>query len=137
MTWELASGTSESAVLRALEALQPIRTEALHSVLDDLERVLGPDYLPDEEEIQNLTLRMRGHLMQHLAAVPEHEPRPEASADLVATARGLLDVEVPGDYMGIRIHLRRMALAGLDLIGFTRVPAPSPLIAPPLLRQSP
>lgn len=126
MTWELAFGTSERAVLRALEALQPIQTAALHSTHDDPERVLGPDYLPDEEEIQDLTLRLRGHLMQLLTAVPEHEPRPEASADLVATVRGLLDVEVPGEYMGIRIHLRHMALAGLCLLGTARDPAPSP-----------
>ncbi|MFD3539652.1 DUF6415 family natural product biosynthesis protein [Streptomyces sp. NPDC058662] len=125
MTWELACDTSKTAVLRVLEALQPIRTPVLHSVFDDLERVLGPDYVPDEEETQDLTLRMRGHLMQLLAAVPEYESR-RAIADLVATVRGLLDVEVPGDYMGIRIHLRRMALASLGLPGFARVPAPSP-----------
>ncbi|MFE9469391.1 DUF6415 family natural product biosynthesis protein [Streptomyces virginiae] len=90
MTWELACDTSERAVLRVLEALQPIRTPVLHSVFDDLERVFGPDYVPDEDETQDLTLRMRGHLMQLLAAVPEYESKPEAIADLVATVRGLL-----------------------------------------------
>ncbi|MFG2234902.1 DUF6415 family natural product biosynthesis protein [Streptomyces sp. NPDC048723] len=115
----------EGAVLRALEALQPIRTPVLNCLFNDLECVLGPDYVPDEEEIQDLTLRMRGHLMQLLATVPEHSSRPEAIAEPVATVRGLLDVEVPGDYTGIRIHLRHMAVAGLALLGIAGATAPS------------
>ncbi|MFD9339824.1 DUF6415 family natural product biosynthesis protein [Streptomyces sp. NPDC060028] len=92
VTWEHMFGTSERAVLSVLR------------------RCSRPGR------------RLRGHLMQLLAAVPESGSEPEALADPVAAVRSLLDVEVPGDYMGIRIHLRRMGLAGLRLLGFARAP---------------
>lgn len=127
MTLGLAFDASETTVLRVLEALRPIRTQVLDSIFDVLEDVLGQDYVPDEDVIQDLSLRMRGHLMQLLAVVPEYESRANDFADLVAIAHGLLNVEVPGDYMGIRVHLRRMALAGLSLLDrFGPLPAPSP-----------
>ncbi|MFC9293954.1 DUF6415 family natural product biosynthesis protein [Streptomyces sp. NPDC057011] len=47
------------------------RTQVPNSRFDDLDRVLAPGYVPDEEEIQGLALRMRGHLMQLLATILE------------------------------------------------------------------
>ncbi|MFD9356425.1 DUF6415 family natural product biosynthesis protein [Streptomyces sp. NPDC060031] len=126
MTWDVAFDASETTRMRVLEALQPIRPSVLELIFEDLEVVLGQDYVPDEDEIQDLSLRMRGHLRQLLAVVPEYESRLDEIAPLVATARRLLDAEVPGD-LGIRAHLRRMALAGIGLLDrFAPVPAPSP-----------
>lgn len=104
---------SETTVLRVLEALRPVQTPTVvDSIFDALEDILGQDYIPDDDEIADLSLRMRGYLMRLLGVVPKHED----FTALVARARALLDVEVPGDYMGIRVHLRRMALTALGLL---------------------
>ncbi|MFE3608353.1 DUF6415 family natural product biosynthesis protein [Streptomyces goshikiensis] len=115
---------SETTVIRVLEALRPVQTPAVvDSILDTLEDILGPDHIPDEDEIPDLSLRMRGYLMRLLGVVPEHE----GLVDLVTTARALLDVEVPGDYLGVRVHLRRMALVALSLLDhLAPLPVPSP-----------
>ncbi|MGW6859172.1 DUF6415 family natural product biosynthesis protein [Streptomyces xanthophaeus] len=115
---------SETTVIRVLEALRPVQTPGVvDSIFDTLEDILGPDYIPDEEEIPDLGLRMRGYLMRLLGVVPEHEDLTE----LIKTARALLDVDVPGDYLAVRVHLRRMALAALSLLEhLAPIPAPSP-----------
>ncbi|MFD3328584.1 DUF6415 family natural product biosynthesis protein [Streptomyces sp. NPDC058701] len=82
------------------------------SIFDALEDILGQGYIPDDDEISDLSLRMRGYLMRLLAVAPEQDDFTEP----VARARALLDVDVPGDYMGIRVHLRRMALTALALL---------------------
>ncbi|MFK0202584.1 DUF6415 family natural product biosynthesis protein [Streptomyces lavendulae] len=117
---------SETVAFRILTALgQSAASRAfgmpLKSVFDDLEIVLGPDYLPPDDAIPDLTLRMRGHLMLLLGAAREYE------TDDLRSARDLLDREVPGDYTGTRVHLRRMALACLRLLAFsTPYPPPGP-----------
>ncbi|MDX2394109.1 DUF6415 family natural product biosynthesis protein [Streptomyces sp. DK15] len=104
---------SEATVIRVLEALRPGPAPAiLASLFEALEDILGPDSLPDDDAIADLRLLMRGHLMRLLGVVPERQD----FTDLAVVARALLDAEVPGDYMGIRVHLRRMALAALDLL---------------------
>ncbi|WP_406514481.1 DUF6415 family natural product biosynthesis protein (plasmid) [Streptomyces sp. NBC_00161] len=115
---------SEATVMRVLDALRPVQHPAVvDSIFDVLDDILGPDYIPDEDEIPDLSLRMRGYLMRLLAVVPEDEDL----TDLVTTARDLLDVEVPGDYLGVRLHLRRMALAALGLLDYLApLPVPSP-----------
>lgn len=115
---------SETTIIRVLEALRPVQSsEVVGSILDTLEDILGPDYIPDEDEIPDLSLRMRGYLMQLLGAIPDDE----TLTNLVKTARALLDVEVPGDYVAVRLHLRRMALAALGLLDHpAHLPVPSP-----------
>ncbi|MGG8410305.1 DUF6415 family natural product biosynthesis protein [Streptomyces sp. 12297] len=109
-----------------LEALRPVQTPAVvDSIFDTLEDILGPDYIPDEDEIPDLSLRMRGYLMRLLGVVPEHEDL----TDLVKAARALLDVEVPGDYLAVRVHMRRMALAALSLLDHL-APLPTPTPSP-------
>ncbi|GLW04514.1 DUF6415 family natural product biosynthesis protein [Streptomyces lavendulae] len=78
--------------------------------------MFGPDYLPPDDAIPDLTLRMRGHLMVLLGAAKEYETN-----DL-RSARDLLDREVLSDYTGTRVHLRRMALACLRLLAFFTPP---------------
>ncbi|MFD3553770.1 DUF6415 family natural product biosynthesis protein [Streptomyces goshikiensis] len=120
-----AFDASETTVIRVLEALRPVQTPAfVDSILDTLEDILGPDYIPDEDDLPDLSLRMRGYLMRLLGVVvPEHE----GFTDLVTTARALLDVEVPGDYLGVRVHLRQMALVALSLLDrLAPLPVPSP-----------
>ncbi|MFE5773170.1 hypothetical protein ACFQ7O_32995 [Streptomyces sp. NPDC056485] len=61
--------------------------------------------------------------MRLLAVIPENDDL----TDLVTTARSLLDVEVPGDYLAVRLHLRRIALIALGLLDhLTPLPTPSP-----------
>ncbi|GGZ98177.1 hypothetical protein GCM10010371_67400 [Streptomyces subrutilus] len=119
---------SEATVLRVLEELRKsIPTPVLNAVFEDLEEVLGPDSVPDEDDVPVLTLRMRGHLMRLIGALPEHEPPPQDVDVLITRARALLDVDVPGDYLGIRVHLRRMALAALDFLDhYAPMPVPTP-----------
>lgn len=107
------SSDSGATVLRLLEALKPVRNPSVvDAIFDDLEDILGQDYVPDDDEIFDLSLRMRGCLMRLLGAAPEQDDFTEP----VARARALLDVDVPGDYMGSRVHLRRMALTALALL---------------------
>ncbi|WP_159041344.1 DUF6415 family natural product biosynthesis protein, partial [Streptomyces sp. WM4235] len=104
---------SETTVLRVLEALRPVQTPTVvDSIFDALEDVLGLDYVPDEDEISDLSLRMRGYLMRLVGVAPEDKD----FTVLVERARALLDVEVPQDFIGIRVHLRRMALTALGLL---------------------
>ncbi|MCX5078990.1 DUF6415 family natural product biosynthesis protein [Streptomyces sp. NBC_00424] len=98
----------------------------MDSIFDALEDILGLDYVPDEDEISDLSLRMRGYLMRLVGVAPEDKD----FTVLVARARALLDVEVPGDFIGIRVHLRRMALTALGLLDllapFSEPSTPSP-----------
>ncbi|MFI5620474.1 DUF6415 family natural product biosynthesis protein [Streptomyces sp. NPDC051567] len=102
MTGIRVHDASETTVLRVLEELRrPIGTPALNTIFEDLEAVLGPDSVPDEEEMRDLALRMRGHLTRLLAAAPEYaehpeyEARPDEITGLVRAARGLLDAFAP------------------------------------------
>ncbi|MFE2475349.1 MULTISPECIES: DUF6415 family natural product biosynthesis protein [Streptomyces] len=114
---------SGTTITRVLEALQPVQSsEVLDSILDTLEDSLGADYIPDEDENPDLSLRMRDYLMQLLGAIPDDE----TLTNLVKTARALLDVEIPVDYVAVGLHLRRMALVSLGLLDhLAPLPAPS------------
>ncbi|MFJ4866313.1 DUF6415 family natural product biosynthesis protein [Streptomyces sp. NPDC088748] len=116
-------GASETTVMRVLEALRPVQASAvIDAIFDTLNDILGPDCIPNDDEIPDLSLRMRGYLMRLLGVVPEHGE----FTDLVRTARALLDEEVPGGYLAVRVHLRRMALAALGLLDhLAPLPAPS------------
>ncbi|MFE2554067.1 DUF6415 family natural product biosynthesis protein [Streptomyces sp. NPDC059355] len=104
---------SETTTIHVLEALRPVQdSKVAGSIPDTLEDILGPDYIPAEDEIPDLSLQMRDYLMQLLGATPDDE----TLANLVKTARALLDVELPGDYLTVRLHLSRMALTFLGLL---------------------
>ncbi|MFE9222018.1 DUF6415 family natural product biosynthesis protein [Streptomyces lavendulae] len=114
VAFRILKALSESAAARVLGA-------SLESIFEDLEDVLGPDYVPADEEVPELTLRMRGHLMLLLGAAWENE------ADDVRAARDLLAREVPCDRTGNRAHLRRVALACLSLLDRSApLPPPAP-----------
>ncbi|MFK0202444.1 DUF6415 family natural product biosynthesis protein [Streptomyces lavendulae] len=117
---------SETVAFRVLKALSETAASrvlgaALESIFDDLEDVLGPDYMAPDEELPDLTRRMRGHLMLLLGAAWQYE------GDDVRAARDLLAREVPRDRAGARIHLRRMALTCLSLLDHSApLPPPAP-----------
>lgn len=127
---------SESAAFRVLTALSVPAAErvfeaSMESIFDDLNDVFGPDYVATDEEVPDLTLRMRDHLLLVLGADRTYEPRD------VIVARALLDREVSGDHVGIRIHLRRMALACLILLdSCAALPPPDARAGPPPATRS-
>ncbi|MEV7512049.1 DUF6415 family natural product biosynthesis protein [Streptomyces sp. NPDC091201] len=129
MRFDVDGDTSEAVLLRVLEGLR--RTfpppEVPDSTFEVLDAVLGPDHVPDEDEVPLLVMRMRGSLMELIPAVPPHDAVKPDFAKLIATARKLLNTEPPGDYLGIRLHLRRMAVAGLGLVDLLApLPVPTP-----------
>lgn len=81
--------------------------ETLALVLDEDSPVLESD-----RDVDDLMLRLRGHLMQLGAATPDKQ---SLQATLNA-AQDLASNEVPGDYLQTRVHLRRLAVAVQTLI---------------------
>ncbi|MEU1180676.1 DUF6415 family natural product biosynthesis protein [Streptomyces sp. NPDC005820] len=80
------------------------------SLLEDLAVVLD-HYTPGEEEVDDMALRLRGHLMRlvNLAVTSKVEQQDEKVAELVANGRAMRCAELPGDHMKVVGHLRRMA----------------------------
>ncbi|MET7620513.1 DUF6415 family natural product biosynthesis protein [Streptomyces sp. NPDC005408] len=90
----------------------------LDSFYDHLEAVLGQDAAPAMDELEELTQRLRGALMQLAAIVLEQshdQPGAEASRT-ITRARALRVEEPPGDFLPARGHLRRLALVTQDLL---------------------
>ncbi|MCX4804665.1 DUF6415 family natural product biosynthesis protein [Streptomyces sp. NBC_01214] len=89
--------TREAVLLQVLEGLRrsfppPVVPD---STFDVLNAVLGPDHVPDEDEVPLLIMRMRGSLMELLPRVPLHDARKPDFAALIAKAHLLLDTEPP------------------------------------------
>ncbi|WP_079408416.1 DUF6415 family natural product biosynthesis protein [Streptomyces sp. 3211] len=121
---------SEHTLLRVLEGLRrsappPTVPDSVFALLD---AILDPDHVPDEDVVPDLTMRMRGSLMELLPLIPEHDATKPEFESLIAVARRLLDEDPAGDYLGVRLHLRRMAVAGLGLVDLL---APLPVPCPP------
>ncbi|MFE5677294.1 DUF6415 family natural product biosynthesis protein [Streptomyces erythrochromogenes] len=129
MRFDTDGDTSEAVLLRVLEGLRRSfpPPDVPDSTFDVLDAVLGPDHVPDEEEVPLLIMRMRGSLMELLPMVPPHDARKPDFAGFIKKAHLLLDTEPPGDYVGVRMHLRRMAVVGLGLVDLLApLPAPNP-----------
>ncbi|MFJ3637754.1 DUF6415 family natural product biosynthesis protein [Streptomyces sp. NPDC090112] len=123
MRFDVAGDTSEAVLLRVLEGLRSYfpPPDVPDSTFEVLDAVIGPDHVPDEVEVPFLVMRMRGSLMELIPVVPPHDAVKPDFAGLIATARELLNSEPPCDYLGIRLHLRRMAVVGLGLGRFLRI----------------
>ncbi|MFF3404405.1 DUF6415 family natural product biosynthesis protein [Streptomyces sp. NPDC002659] len=88
------------------------------SFYDHLEAVLGEGAGPAMDEIEELTERLRGALIQLVATVVaqcHHQPDAEASRT-IGRARALRAEEPPRDFLPARGHLRRLALVTQDLL---------------------
>ncbi|MET8538119.1 DUF6415 family natural product biosynthesis protein [Streptomyces sp. NPDC005065] len=97
-------------VLKGPRAMLPLDDGFIDRMCDDLNAVFDEDSFPDDAEVRELTLRLRGSLMQLVAAVPD-PPEGTAPATAVDIARRLLDLEPPssGPYLSPRVHLTRVA----------------------------
>ncbi|MFD7323962.1 DUF5999 family protein [Streptomyces sp. NPDC059875] len=101
--------------------------ETLALVLDENAPPLDSDHDADD-----LVLRLRGHLLELGHTAPD-SPCPAVEKALAA-ARHVADVDGPADYVGARVHLRRLAeavavviseLAGAGLVCGHRPECPS------------
>ncbi|WP_267881978.1 MULTISPECIES: DUF5999 family protein [Streptomyces] len=81
----------------------PVR-ETLALVLDENAPILDSD-----QDIDDVVLRLRGHLMELGHATPE-PPRPAIEKAFKA-ARLLADIDVPTGHVQARVHLRQLAEA--------------------------
>nr|WP_220039638.1 DUF5999 family protein [Streptomyces sp. F12] len=79
--------------------------ETLAVVLDEDTPVLDSD-----QDVSDLVLLLRGHLMRLGACVPDSTDGSQSAAAL-EVARELADAEMPGQYMTARVHLRKIALS--------------------------
>jgi hypothetical protein len=77
--------------------------ETLALVLDE-----NASLLDGNRDIDDLALRLRGHLMELGYAAPGRWPAIEKA---LAAARWLADTDVPTEYVAARVHLRRLAEA--------------------------
>lgn len=84
----------------------------LTAIYGDLEAVLGDHADPTPPEVDDLTQRLRGALMQLVDRVLEQaDDRLELPAqDLIDRARTLRQEKLPAEYVKARVHLRRLAL---------------------------
>ncbi|MFJ8488448.1 DUF6415 family natural product biosynthesis protein [Streptomyces sp. NPDC094038] len=80
------------------------------SLLDDVAAVLD-DYMPNEEEVDDSALRLRGHLMRltNLAVTAKVVDHDKRVAELVEYPRAVRAEELPGDHRRAVGHVRRMA----------------------------
>ncbi|WP_434099944.1 DUF5999 family protein [Streptomyces viridosporus] len=78
-------------------------TETISLVLDE-----DAPLLDGERDIDDLVLRLRGHLMELGYAAPGRCPAIEKA---LAAARRLADTNVPAEYVAARVHLRHLAEA--------------------------
>jgi len=94
------------AVLSKVRQWQPFDGGAL---LDDVGAVLD-DYVPAAEQVEELTQRLRGHLMRlvDIAVTAGAEQRDAATAGLIEQARTVHCEDVPGGCRQAVGHLRRM-----------------------------
>lgn len=115
-----AVGNSTETVERVLAGLKtrrwPWSKTVLDGVFEDLEQVLGEQCSPDEAEVHVLLCRIRGSLMQLVAAVPDSGVGPGPVDDVIDRARHLISTASAEDPVGPRGLLRRMALAAVDLL---------------------
>ncbi|MEV5043559.1 DUF5999 family protein [Streptomyces griseoincarnatus] len=81
----------------------PVR-ETLALVLDENAPVLDSD-----RDIDDVVLRLRGHLMELGHATPE--PPSPAIEKAFKAARQLADIDVPAGHVQARVHLRQLAEA--------------------------
>ncbi|MFC8016601.1 DUF5999 family protein [[Kitasatospora] papulosa] len=81
------------------------------SALETLALVLNEDSpVPESDrDVDDLMLRLRGHLMQLGPATPD-------SPAMLKAAQALASKEAPDDYLQARVHLRKLALAIQELI---------------------
>jgi hypothetical protein len=94
-------------VLKKVQRWQPYVDGSL---LDDLAVVLD-DYTPTEDEMEDIALRLRGHLMRlvNLAVTSQMDRQDDEVAELVAAGRAIRSEELPGQHLQAVGHLRRMA----------------------------
>jgi hypothetical protein len=86
-------------------------------LLDDLAIVLD-DYTPTEDEVEDIALRLRGHLMRlvNLAVTSQADEQDQEVAELVTTGRAIRDEELPGGHHQAVGHVRRMAWTVNELL---------------------
>ncbi|KAB1141164.1 hypothetical protein F7R91_33495 [Streptomyces luteolifulvus] len=79
-------------------------------LLDDLAVVLD-DYTPTEDEMEDIALRLRGHLIRlvNLALTSQVDQQDQKVAELVTTGRAIRCEALPGDHWHAVGHVRRMA----------------------------
>ena len=95
--------TSADTAIGSRSVVAPAR-ETLTLVLDE-----NAPLLEGDRDIDDLALRLRGHLMELGHAAPDL-PCP-AIEKALAEARQVADTEVPAEYVAARVYLRRLAEA--------------------------
>lgn len=102
-----------ASVLAACRAWRPLDGE---TILDDVGAVLD-DIMPDEDDLDEHALRLRGHLMQlvAIATAAEAGQKDTETARLIERARQVRTEDLPGDHRQALGHLRRMAWAVNEL----------------------
>ncbi|KIF04741.1 hypothetical protein PL81_17010 [Streptomyces sp. RSD-27] len=111
--WEPRETAEElTHMVELLRAGQPV--DPLYDLLD---QVLGANAHPGDSEIEELTERFRGALMQLVAVVVDRiRYKPGSQIDtLVERARGLRQEDPPASVTPIA-HLRRLALVTEDVL---------------------
>ncbi|WP_406431900.1 DUF6415 family natural product biosynthesis protein [Streptomyces sp. NBC_00631] len=86
-------------------------------LLDDLALVLD-DYMPAEEEVEDMALRLRGHLMRlvNVALTSQVYRQDSEVAELIGSGRAIRDEELPGGHRKAVGHVRRMAWTVNELL---------------------
>ncbi|MER5915486.1 DUF6415 family natural product biosynthesis protein [Streptomyces sp. NPDC001982] len=102
------------SVLAKIRQWQPFDGDA---VLDDVAAVLD-DFIPAEEQIDELAHRLRGHLARlvDIAVAAEAEERDATTAGLIDRAHAVHSEDVPGDHWTAVGHLRRMGWTVNELL---------------------
>jgi hypothetical protein len=95
---------------RVLEKLRSWQPYVDGSLLDDVAAVLD-DYMPIEAEIDDMVLRLRGHLTRlvDLAVSAKVVGQDPQVGETVRRARTIRQEELPGDHRRAVGHIRRMA----------------------------
>ncbi|WP_405653862.1 DUF6415 family natural product biosynthesis protein [Streptomyces sp. NBC_00019] len=76
------------------------------------------DYTPNDEEIEDIVLRLRGHLMRlvNLAVTSKVDAQDQKVAELVTDGRTIRSEELPGGHWQAVGHVRRLAWTVNELL---------------------
>ena len=87
------------------------------ALLDDGARALD-DVAPNEEEIEDIVQRFRGHLMSlvDIAVSTQASKQSAYAGTLVQRSRAVRAVEMPGDHRRAVLHLRQMGWLVSELL---------------------
>ncbi len=87
------------------------------ALLDDVARALD-DVAPNEEEIEDIVQRFRGHLMSlvDIAMSTQASQQSAYAGTLVQRSRAVRAVEMPGDHRRAVLHLRQMGWLVSELL---------------------